>query len=179
MDVVVVAVFVTMVLGAPQGIILSLAVALIAAAVRSRGTLRERARGILRTRFLWASVAFSLAAVVLEDWQTVAIVWLIAAFIITAWRWKGAATDHDRAGLVERFVAALAGLAMAWLHINWIATPTAAWLLAVALLASGVFGVALGWPALPWFAGLRSRARTLGLVANLAMCTLIIAVPFI
>jgi hypothetical protein len=118
MDVVVFAVFVTMVLGAPQGIILSLAVVAIAAAVRSRGTLRERAGAMLRTRFLWASVAFSLAAVVLEEWQMVAVVWLIAAFIITAWRGQGAASEHDRSGLLARLVAALAGLAMAWLLFN-------------------------------------------------------------
>ena len=178
MDVVVGAVFLTIVLGAPQGIILSLAVAMSVAALRSRGTLRERARTILTTRFLWASVAFSLAALVLEEWQLVAVVWLIAAFITTAWRAQGTATDHDRSGLFASFVAALAGLAMVWLQINWVTTPTAAWLVAVALLASGVFGVALRWQALPWFAGPPSRAREVGLVANLAVCTLIIAVLF-
>ena len=179
MDVVVGAVFLTIVLGAPQGIILSLAGAVFAAAVRSRGKLLERARAMLRTRFLWASVAFSLAALVLDDWQTVAIVWLIAAFIIDAWRGQGAATDRDRWGLVARFVAALAGVAMAWLLINWVTTPPAAWLVAVALLASGVFGATLRWSALPWFAGTLSRARTLGIVANLAICALIIAVAFV
>ena len=60
--------------------------------------------------------------------------------------------------------------------INWVTTPTVAWLVAVALLASGVFGATLRWSALPWFAGRLWRARTLGLVANLAICTLIIAV---
>ena len=115
----------------------------------------------------------------LDDWQTVAIVWLIAAFVIDAWRGQGAATDRDRWGLVARFVAALAGFAMAWLLINWVTTPTAAWLVAVALLASGVFGATLRWSALPWFAGTLSRARTLGLVANLAICALIIAVAFV
>jgi hypothetical protein len=167
------------VLGAPQGIVLSLVAAVIAAAVRSRGTLRERALGMLRMGFLRASVAFSLAWLVLDDWQTVAIVWLIAAFIIYAWRGQGAATNRDRWGLVARFVAALAGFAMAWLFINWVTTPTAAWLVAVALLASGVFGATLRWSALPWFAGTLSRARTLGLVANLAICALIIAVALV
>jgi len=109
----------------------------------------------------------------------VAIVWLIAAFIIDAWRARGAASERDRWGLVALFVAALAGFAMAWLRINWVTTPTAAWLVAVALLASGVFGATLHWSALPWFAGTLSRARTLGLVANIAICALIIAVAFI
>ncbi len=179
MNTIVVAVFASMVLGAPQGIILSLAAAVIAAGVRSRGTLHERARGMLGMGFLRASVAFSLAWLVLDDWQTVAIVWLIAAFIIDAWRVQAAASGRDRWGLVVRFVAALAGFALAWLSINWAETPTVIWLVAVALLASGVFGATLRWPALPWFAGTLSRARTLGLVANLAICALIIAVAFV
>lgn len=179
MDSIVVAVLATMVFGAPHGIILGLAAAVVAAGVRSRGTLPERMRGILGMGFLWASVAFSIASLMLDDWQTVAIVWLIGAFIIDAWRGYGAATARDRWGLIARFVAALAGFAMAWLLINWVTTPTAAWLVAVALLASGVFGAAVRWPALPWFAGPLSRARTLGLVANLAICALIIALPFV
>jgi hypothetical protein len=32
------------------------------------------------------------------------------------------------------------------------------------------------WPVLPWFAGQRSHALEVGLLANLAICTLIIAV---
>jgi hypothetical protein len=128
---------------------------------------------------LQASVAFSLAWLVLDDWQTVAIVWLIAAFVIDAWRGQGAASERDRWGLVARFIAALAGFAIAWLSIDWVTTPTAAWLVAVVLLASGVFVATLRWSALPWFAGTRSRARTLGLVANLAICALIIAVAFV
>lgn len=179
MDMIVVAVVVTTVLDAPQGILLSLAAAVIAAGVRARGTLRERALGMLKMGSLQASAAFSLAALVLDDWETVAIVWLIAAFLIAAWRRHGVMTGRDRWGLVARFVAALAALAMAWLHINWVATPTAAWLVAVALLAGGVFGATWRWSALPWFAGAPSRVRALGLVANLALCALIIAVAAI
>jgi hypothetical protein len=72
--------------------------------------------------FLRASVAFSLAWLVLDDWLQVAdwlevaIVWLIAAFIIDAWRGQGAAPDRDRWGLVAGFVAALAGFAMPSAH---------------------------------------------------------------
>lgn len=179
MDMVVVAVFATMLFGAPWGIILSLAAAVIAAGVRSRGTQRERVRGMLGMGFLRASVAFSLAWLVLDDWQTVAIVWLIAAFSIAAWRGHGAAAGRDRWGLVVRFVAAVAGFSMAWLLLNWVTTPTVAWLVAVALLASGVFGATLRWPVLPWFAGTLSRVRTLGLVANLAICALIITVAVV
>jgi hypothetical protein len=185
MNIIVVAVLATMVFGAPLGIILSLAAAVIAAGIRSRGTLHERALGMLGMGFLRASVAFSLAWLVLDDWLgvadwlEVAIIWLIAAFIIDAWRAQGAAPNRDRWGLVARFVAALAGFAMAWLLINWVTMPTAVWLVAVALLASGVFGATLRWPALPWFAGTMSWARMLGLVANLAICALIIAVAFV
>jgi hypothetical protein len=179
MNIIVVAVLASLVLGAPQGIILSLAAAVIAAAVRSRGTLVERAKGMLGMGFLRASVVFSLAWVVLDEWQTLAIVWLIAAFIIDVWRGQAAATDRDRWGLVTRFVAALAGFALAWLSITWAETPTVVWLVAVALLAGGVFGATLRWSALPWFADRLSRARVLGLVANLVICALIIAVALV
>lgn len=94
-------------------------------------------------------------------------------------RGRGAAAGRDRWGLVARFAAALAGFALARLLLDWVATPTAAWLVAVALLASGVFRATLRWSALPWFAGAPSRARALGLVANLALCALIIAVAVI
>jgi hypothetical protein len=59
---------------------------------------------MLGTGSLRASVAFSLASLVLDDWQTVAIVWLIAEFVVDPCRRHGAATDRDRWGLVARFV---------------------------------------------------------------------------
>ncbi len=142
----------TLVLGAPAGILVGLAVAVIAAISRSHGGPRERALGVLRTRFLWASATFSLAALLLEEWQLVAILWLISAFTINAWRRHGPATDRDRSRLLARFAAALTGLAMAWVTVNWVTTPIVVWLLAVALLAAGVFGMVRRWPALPWFA---------------------------
>ena len=49
MDVVLGTVFITMLLGAPHGIILGVALAAVAAAVRSRGTLGERVWEMLRT----------------------------------------------------------------------------------------------------------------------------------
>ncbi len=177
MDVIVLTVILTTLLGAPAGIILSLAVAVIAAAVRSHGNVRVRALEVLKTRFVWVSLAFSLAALVLEDWQGVAIVWLIATFGINAWRRHGTSTDSDRAGLVARFLVALSGLTLAWATWNWVTTPTVAWFVGVALLAGAVFGMALRWSALPWFSETFSRVRALGLAASLAMCTLIIAVP--
>ena len=178
MNVIVLTVIIAMLLGAPAGILASLAVAVIAAVIRTQGGLRERALGVLRTRFLWASATFSLAALLLEDWQSVAIVWLLSAFTISAWRTHGPATDRDRSGMLARFAAALTGLAMAWVTINWVTTPIVAWLLGVALLAAGVFGMVLRWPSLPWFAETSSPRRGLGLTTTLGMCTLIIAVPF-
>jgi hypothetical protein len=178
MDVVVLAVIITMLLGAPNGILLSFAGVVIAAVIRSQGGLRERALGVMRTRFLWASAAFSLAALVLGDWQSVAITWLIAAFAINAWRRQGIATDRDRSRMLARFVAALTGLALAWVAGNWVTTPMVTWLVGVALLAAGVFGMVLRWPALPWFAGPFSPLRALGLTTTVGMCALIVAVPF-
>lgn len=178
MDVIVLTVFVTVLLGAPAGILLGLAVAVIAAVIRSQGSLRERALGVLRTRFLWASATFSLAALVLGDWQLVAIVWLISVFTINAWRRKGPATDRDRFGMLARFAAALTGLTLAWVTGDWVTTPMVAWFLAVALLAAGVFGMVLRWPALPWSVETWSPARALGPITTVAMCTLIVAVPF-
>lgn len=177
MDVVVLTVVVTMLLGAPAGILVGLAVTVITAVIRSRGGLRERALGVLRTRFLWASATFSLAALVLQ-WQLVAIAWLISAFTIDAWRWGGPATTRDRSRLLVRFAAALTGLTMAWVAVNWVTTPIVAWLVGVALLAAGVFGMVLRWSGLPWFAETFSPVRALGLATTAAMCTLIVAVPF-
>jgi hypothetical protein len=133
---------------------------------------------VLRRPFLWASATFSLAALLLENWQLVAILWLISAFTINAWRTHGPATDRDRSRLLARFAAALAALTMAWVTMNWVTTPIVAWLLAVALLATGVFGMVRRWPALPWFAETFTPLRALGLTTTVGMCTLIIAVPF-
>lgn len=178
MNIIVLTVFITVLLGAPAGILISLGVAVIAAVIRTQGGLRERALGVLRTPFLWASATFSLAALVLEDWQLVAIIWLISAFTINAWRRRGTAIDRDRLSMLARFAAALTGLTLAWVTGNWVTTPMLAWLLGVTLLATGVFGMVLRWPALPWFSGTFSPLRTLGAATTLAMCTLIITVPF-
>lgn len=178
MDVVVLAVVLSSVLGAPAGIVVALAVAVIAAMLRSHGGLRERALGVLRTPFLWGSATFSLAALLLGEWQLVAILWLISAFTINAWRRHGPATDRDRSRVLARLAAALTALAMAWVAVNWVTTPIVAWFLAVALLAAGVFGMVRRWPALPWFAETFTPLRALGLTTTAAMCTLVIAVPF-
>jgi hypothetical protein len=133
---------------------------------------------VLRTRFLWAIAAFSLAALLLEEWQLVAILWLLSAFTINAWGRHGPATDRDRSRMLARFAAALAGVAMAWVTVNWVTMPIVAWFVGVALLAAGVFGMVRHWPALRWFAETFTPLRALGLVTTFGMCTLIIAVPF-
>lgn len=179
MNVIVLTVVSTLLLGAPTGILASLTVAVVAATIRSQGGLRERAHGVLRTRFLWASAAFSLAALVIGEWQLVAIVWLISAFTINAWRRRGAATDRDRSQMLARFAAALTGLAMAWVTVNWVTTPVAAWLLGITLFAAGVFGMVMRWRSLPWSAQTFSPVRAFGLATTVGMCTAIIAVPLL
>jgi hypothetical protein len=178
MDLIVLTVIFSMLLGAPTGILVGLAVALIAAVLRSQGGLRERARAVLRTRFLRASATFSITALLLEEWQLVAILWLLAAFTINAWDRHGPATDRDRSRMLARLAAALTGVAMAWVTVNWVTMPIVAWFVGVALLAAGVFGMVRRWQALPWFAETFSPLRALGLATTFGMCTLIIAVPF-
>jgi hypothetical protein len=178
MDVIVLTVIISLLLGAPAGILVGLAVAVIAAILRSKGALHERALGVLKTRFLWASATFSLAALLLEEWQLVAIFWLISAFTINAWRRHGPATDRDRSRLLARFAAALTGVAMAWVTVNWVTMPIVVWLLGIALLAAGVFGMVRRWPALPWFEETFSPLRALGLTTTVGMCTQINTVPF-
>lgn len=80
--------------------------------------------------------------------------------------------------MLARFAAAVTGLTMAWVAGNWVTTPVVVWFLGVALIAAGVFGMVLRWPALPWFAGTLSPARALGLTTTVAMCTVIVAVSF-
>jgi hypothetical protein len=179
MNLIIGTVFASLVLGPTYGIIGGLIAAIVIAGVRSHGTLGERALGMSRTGFLQGSVAFSLVCLIVQDWQTVASVWLLAGFLVSVWSWKGPLSVRDRSSLVASFSGALAGLALAWLLINWVTTPTFAWLATVVVLAAGLFCASWRWPALPWTArGHQSGIRTVGFAANLVMSALVIALPF-
>ena len=151
---VVFAIVASMALGLSQGIALGLAAAVVIAVVRSHGTLPDRARQVLGAGYLKALAAFAVVALVwdqFDDWKAVAIVWLIAAFVMGVWLTSGPVAARDRWALVVGSAAAVAGLAMAWLNVNWVSTPAAAWFVAVALVSASVVGAALRWPDLRWF----------------------------
>jgi hypothetical protein len=57
--------------------------------------------------------------------------------------------------------------------------PAVIWLIAVALLASGVIGAVLRWPELAWFSGTHPIWHAIGVGTTLLSCALIIGVAMI
>jgi hypothetical protein len=100
----------------------------------------------------------------------------VALFVMRAWKAHGWLSARDRWGLITSFVVAVTAFVLAPLVINWVIVPTAIWLIAVALLTSGVVGAVLRWPELTWFTGTHPIRRTIGLGSTLVICTLIIGV---
>lgn len=174
---VVFAIVASMALGLSEGIALGLAAAVIIAIVRSSGTLPDRVRQVLAAGYLRALVAFAVVALIwdqFDDWKAVAIVWLIVAFVVGVWFTSGPVASRDRWTLIVGFAAAVAGLAMAWLNVNWVNTPTAAWFAAVALVSASVVRAALRWPDLRWFEKpTQTKQHAVGALTTLMMCTLI------
>ncbi len=104
---------------------------------------------------------------------------LVALFVIRAWKAQGRLSARDRWALITSFAVASTTFVLAPLLINWILVPTAIWLLAVALLTSGVVGAVLRWPELAWFSGRHPIRRAIGVGATLVSCALIIGVAVI
>ncbi len=104
---------------------------------------------------------------------------LVTAFVIRAWKARGKLAGRDRWALITGFVAAVTGFAIASLLINWVVVPVAIWLVAVGLLAGGVVGAVLRWPALAWFAGTKPIGRAIAVMVSMFICALIIGVAVI
>jgi len=103
---------------------------------------------------------------------------LVVAFVVRAWKTRGTLAARDRWALITGVVAAVTGFAIASLLINWVVVPVAIWLVAVGLLAGGVAGAVLRWPELSWYDGTKPIRRTIGVIASLVICALIIGVAF-
>lgn len=104
---------------------------------------------------------------------------LVARFVVGAWKMQGRLSARDRWALVTSFAVAATTFAIAPPLINWVRVPTALWLIAVALLSSGVAGAVLRWPELAWFTGTRPLWRAIRVGATLASCVLIIGVALL
>ena len=177
------AIVASMALNAPLGMAIGVVIALIVALGQSHGTIRERIRQVLGMGFVRAIIAFAIASLVideLDDWKIFAIAWLIAAFAIGAWRTHGRLAAKDRWALLTRFAAAVAGLAMAWLNMNWVTTPTPVWFILVAVVSASVVRAALRWLNLPWIEHASpTKRRTAGALASLLMCAAIVGVSVV
>jgi hypothetical protein len=183
MTYIVLAIIASMVFNAPAGMAIGFIIALVVAMAQSRGSLRRRTRQMPGNRDLRAVIAFAVAALVIDevdDWKILAIAWLIAAFAIGAWRTKGRLAATGRWALLSGFAAAVAGLAMARLSMNWVTTPMAVWFILLALVSASAIRAALRWPDLPWVEnGVPTKQRTAGALAGLFMSAVIVGVSVI
>ena len=178
MTYVVLAATASLALHAPLGMAIGFLTALVVALAQSHGTVAQRVRQILGMGFLRAMTAFAVIALAtdaLDDWKLAAIAWLIAAFAIGAFRTNGRLAANDRWALLSRSAAAAAGLAMAWLNLNWVTTPLAFWFLLVALVAASALRAAWRWPDLPWVEhDTPTPRRTIGALATVLMSAAVV-----
>ena len=169
-------------LHAPLGMAIGFLTALIVALAQSHGTMPERVHQILGMGYLRAMTAFAVVALTtdaLDDWKLAAIAWLIAAFATGAFRTHGRLAANNRWALLTLFAGAAAGLAMAWLTINWVTTPPAVWFLLVALMSASALRSAWRWPDLPWVEhDTPAPRRPIGAFASLLMSAAIVGASF-
>jgi len=178
---VVLAIIASMALNAPLGMAIGFLTALSVALTQYPGAIRERLRQVLGTAYVQAITGFAVASLIIDevdDWKIVAVAWLIAAFTVGAWRTHGrlAATDHWTH--LTRFAAAVAGLAVASLSMNWVTTPRPIWFLRVALVSAGAVRAAWRWPTLTSsieHAGVTRRPPAAAL-ASMLRCAAIVSV---
>jgi hypothetical protein len=99
---------------------------------------------------------------------------VVTLFVVRAWKARGRLSGSDRWTLITNFAVALTLFLLTRLLVNWVNTPPAIWLIALAALTAGVLGAALRWPALPWLASRHRLRRAIGTSATLVACALII-----
>lgn len=99
---------------------------------------------------------------------------LVTLFVVRAWKAHGRLSGRDRSALITSLAVALTLFLLTRLLVNWVNTPPALWLIAVAALMAGVVGAVLRWPALPWLAGRHPLRRAIGTGATLVACALIV-----
>ena len=169
-------------LHAPLGMAIGFLTALIVALAQSHGTMPERVHQILKMDHLKAMTAFAVVALAtdaLDDWKLAAIAWLVAAFATGAWRTDGLLAANNRWALLSRFTGAAAGLAMAWLNLNWVTTPLAVWFLLVGLVSASALRAAWRWPDLPWAEHtIPAQRHPIGAFASVLMSAAIVGASF-
>ena len=182
MTYVVLATTASLALHAPLGMAIGFLTALILALAQSHGTMPERVHQILGMGYLRAMTAFAVVALTtdaLDDWKLAAIAWLIAAFATGVFRTHGRLAANNRWALLTLFAGAAAGLAMAWLTINWVTTPPAVWFLLVTLMSASALRSALRWPDLPWVEhDTPAPRRPFGAFASLLMSAAVVGASF-
>lgn len=169
-------------LQAPLGMAIGLLTALIVALAQSQGTMSQRVRQILGMGYLRAMTAFAVLALAtgaLDDWKLAAIAWLVAAFATGVWKNHGQLAANSRWALLSRFAAAAAGVAMAWLNLNWATTPLGVWLFLIALVSASAVRAAWLWADLPWVEHDKAaRQSAIGRIASVLMSAAIVGVSF-
>ncbi len=101
---------------------------------------------------------------------------LVAAFAVRACTGRGRLAARDRWALITGFVTALTACAIVTLPLRELIVPAVVWFVGVGLLTGGVFGTALRWPDLPWYAGAYPLWRAIRVVATLGIGLLLIGV---
>ncbi len=105
---------------------------------------------------------------------------MVASFVIRAcipWVFnQSGRAARDRWGLITGFGIAITAFAIVSLPLDQVVIPQGIWFVGIGLLAGGVFGAALRWPDLAWYAGKNPLQRMIGVIATLCICLFIIGV---
>ena len=97
-------------------------------------------------------------------WISAVVVGVLALFVpgtfaFSVWTEKEARRSRSRVDLVIAALNSVVVLVVVHQLLPWSSVPVALWLLPVLLVAAGVVGAVLRWPALPWLRPDRSHRR--------------------